>query len=203
MSTHEGAATDETALVIPKAAGVAALADLDKVPWDTLAHAFGKGTIRREGRNPFTKAVRVSVQPGVNVHLRDLVSTDGEDRERAVNDGLFATMWHQGTIFEATAYAVPFLAAMIADPDVPTRQSVLRALQLILAAALRAPTDRDHQRVLRSFEASRDWLERAAQAGPPPATRLLERLSGLAREPLITEEISEELDQLAAELEAG
>jgi hypothetical protein len=189
-------------LVVPTAPGPGALAELASVPWDKLAHAYGKGTSRREGRNPFTKETIVMVQNGVDVHLRNLVSEDQQEREEAVSDGLWSTIWHQGTIYEATGYAVPFLAAIAADPAVGTRSSILSALGCILRSALTSPDDPHSERVLQAFGATRAWLDEIAQAGPPPVTRFVELVSIIARDrPPMTDDLFEEVDGAFAEIE--
>jgi hypothetical protein len=42
----------------------------------------------------------------------------------ALSDGLYSTICHQGTVYEATAYAVPFIAAVAAG-DVPDATRIL------------------------------------------------------------------------------
>ncbi|WP_329109626.1 HEAT repeat domain-containing protein [Micromonospora sp. NBC_01699] len=72
------------------------LSGLDDVPWDELHHAFGKATD----------------VPGL---LRGVA--DGDDD--ALGD-LFGNIWHQGTVYEATAYAVPFLVELLDAPGTDT-----------------------------------------------------------------------------------
>ena len=67
---------------------------LDSVPWPSLEHAFGSA----------------SDVPG----MLERLSRGGRDSEEAL-DELFQTIWHQGTVYSATAEAVPFLAALAAD----------------------------------------------------------------------------------------
>ena len=89
----------------------AALTGLDEVPWAGLTHAYGSA----------------EDVPGL---LRHLVSADAERREVAV-DELFGSICHQGTIYDATGYAVPFLACIAADPALPSREDALDLLQAI------------------------------------------------------------------------
>lgn len=75
--------------------------DLTLVPWQSLRHAFGDA---RE----------------VPRQLRELASADRELRQTALKD-LFACLLHQGSVYEATARAVPFLFELLADPTTPER----------------------------------------------------------------------------------
>ena len=77
------------------------LNDLELVPWQSLRHAFGDA---RE----------------VPRLLRDLGSSEREQRQTALKD-LFACLLHQGSVYEATARAVPFLFELLADPSTPER----------------------------------------------------------------------------------
>lgn len=77
------------------------LNDLELVPWQSLRHAFGDA---RE----------------VPRLLRDLGGSDREQRQTALKD-LFACLLHQGSVYEATARAVPFLFELLADPSTPER----------------------------------------------------------------------------------
>lgn len=77
------------------------LNDLDLVPWPSLRHAFGDAT----------EVPRL---------IRELTSADREQRQTALKD-LFACLFHQGSVYEATARAVPFLFELLADPATPER----------------------------------------------------------------------------------
>jgi hypothetical protein len=78
---------------------------LDRVEWRKLTHAYGSAT-------------------DVPQLLRDLASKDSGKREAALSD-LFGNIWHQGTVYEATANAVPFLVELAADSNVAGRADVL------------------------------------------------------------------------------
>ena len=91
---------------IPTAAGRAALEELDRVRWDRLTHAYGRGP---QG---------ATLDMDVEAALRALGSEDDDEREDAYC-GLLSNVWHQGTIYEVTAHAVPFLAALAAGGDRP------------------------------------------------------------------------------------
>jgi hypothetical protein len=134
------------------------------VPWNALTHAYGPAS-------------------DVPELLTALASSDAAARERAIHE-LFGTIWHQGTVYEATAHAVPFLAGIAADPDVRDRASVVRLLAAIAEGA-------GYLEVHRSFidpeEADRDldtneraeatWVKsarEAVRAQMPTLLRLLE-----------------------------
>jgi hypothetical protein len=46
---------------------------------------------------------------------------------------LFGNIWHHGTVYEATAYAVPFLIELATHPLVPNRLGILQLLAAIAA----------------------------------------------------------------------
>jgi HEAT repeat protein len=67
---------------------------LAEIPWRDLSHAYGSA----------------EDVPGL---LRAIASGDDEAADDAVHE-LFGNIWHQGSVYEATGYAVPFLARMAA-----------------------------------------------------------------------------------------
>lgn len=71
------------------------LEDLDSIPWGQLQHAMGTA----------------EDVPG---DLRDLAFGDDAARDHAVGS-LCNTICHQGSVYEATAPAVPFLVEMVVD----------------------------------------------------------------------------------------
>jgi len=84
------------------------LAGLDGIGWAELEHAYGSaGDV-----------------PGL---IRALASTEPGSRERAVH-ALYGNIFHQGSRYEATAYAVPFLARLAADTLVPQRDEIVDML---------------------------------------------------------------------------
>lgn len=87
------------------------LEGLDKVDWASLTHAYGEAT-------------------DVPTLLRSLLSPDAKERERAVYD-LFGNIWHQGTVYPATAAAVPFLYELLTAPGVPGKTDVAQLLACI------------------------------------------------------------------------
>ena len=80
------------------------LNDLDAVDWKSLTHAYGEAT-------------------DVPELLRVLLSPDAKAREAAHYE-LSSSIWHQGTVYSATAAAVPFLYELLNAPDVPDKSSI-------------------------------------------------------------------------------
>ena len=134
-----------TDIVIPLATGAAALDELDRVDWESLAHAYGIG--RGDDDAPHTD---------VAGSLRGLSITDPDHEPQcgtgttvgetsAFDDAiylLYGNIWHQGTIYQATAYAVPFLVAYAAGDNTPQQQrrSIIELLAFIgIASSFEAP----------------------------------------------------------------
>jgi hypothetical protein len=86
------------------------LEGLDAVDWGSVEHAYGPAT-------------------DVPDLLRALRSDSFEDR-RSAFDALFANIIHQGTVYDATALAVPFIIELLNAPDVLDTES----LALLLAS---------------------------------------------------------------------
>ncbi|MBT2232705.1 HEAT repeat domain-containing protein [Nonomuraea sp. NEAU-A123] len=84
------------------------LASLDMIDWADLTHAYGRAT-------------------DVPDQIRALRSADPNIRDKALHS-LYGSIFHQGTRFEASAYAVPFLLELVADPETPDRVAVLGLL---------------------------------------------------------------------------
>lgn len=83
-------------------------AGLDDAPWRSLNHAYGPAT-------------------DVPALLRALASPDSAARRRAYHH-LYGNIWHQGSVYEATAYAVPFLIRLLSYPGAPDRIEIVRLL---------------------------------------------------------------------------
>lgn len=89
------------------------LAGLDAVDWSALEHAYGAA----------------DDVPG---QLRALCGADAGERAKALHE-LYGNIFHQGSRYEASAAAVPFLARMAADASLPDRHE---ALELLAALAV-------------------------------------------------------------------
>jgi hypothetical protein len=81
------------------------LVGLNDVPWAMIKHAYG---------------------PAADVP--DLISalalSDAEIRRTAWSE-LHGNLWHQGTIYEASAYAVPFFLQLLKFEAVPNKHEIL------------------------------------------------------------------------------
>jgi hypothetical protein len=77
------------------------LGDLETTDWSAIKHAYGPA----------------SDVPGL---IRDLLSPDEGIRGAAIS-ALFGNIWHQGTVYEASPYAVPFLQELLRSADTPDR----------------------------------------------------------------------------------
>src|SRR3954468_6028237 len=87
------------------------LEGLDTIDWASLTHAHGPATDL----------------PGL---LRSLLSADPEVRIEAIAH-LVETIWHQGTVYPASAAAVPFLYELLTHPDVPDKGGIVNLLGCI------------------------------------------------------------------------
>lgn len=81
---------------------------LDDIQWEQLKHAYGSAS-------------------DVPQQIRDLMSNNMDIRKKAFGD-LTYNIWHQGTVFEATPYAVPFLAEVLEAPNAQDKDKILRYL---------------------------------------------------------------------------
>jgi hypothetical protein len=89
------------------------LDQLDDVPWKRLRHAFGPAE-------------------DVPELLRSLKTAAAElNGEQSPLWHLYGNIWHQGTVYEATSYAVPFLIELAACPQVSSRLGILGLLAAI------------------------------------------------------------------------
>lgn len=82
---------------------------LDEIPWSTLLHAYGT-------------AEDVPKQLG---QLK-VASTSSDALHK-----LFGNIWHQGTVYEATSFAVPFLVDLAIDEATPNPVGILNLLEAI------------------------------------------------------------------------
>ncbi|HEY4410317.1 MAG TPA: hypothetical protein VGO87_10580 [Acidimicrobiia bacterium] len=146
------------------------LEGLDAVEWRTRSHAFGEA----------------SNLPS----LLRRVAAGGSDGHEAVGE-LFNTVWHQGTVYDATAVAVPFVGELAGSDDVePDLRELLMALLFAIgrgqgywevhraSAGERLPHDLDEQLALEEswVRASREAVAREASTLLNAIDRLPERL---------------------------
>lgn len=88
---------------LPVHVGFDALDELDHVDWSALTSAYGKGVVGDELYGNVQRSLAL---------LR-------QDSNTALGEGLWSNVCHQGTVYEVTAFALPFLAAVAAG-DVPS-----------------------------------------------------------------------------------
>lgn len=91
------------------------LEDLDKANWSSLKHAYGTA----------------EDVPGL---IRALISPSPDKRKAAIVE-LYGNLWHQGTIYEATSHAVPFLIELAASDKTPDRHEILSYLGTLAAGS--------------------------------------------------------------------
>lgn len=94
------------------------LEGLDAVPWATLTHAYGSAA-------DVPQLIRELAAPS-----RDLKHEVASNEDSAL-DALFSNIYHQGTVYEATSYAVPFLIELVAHPSTADRSGILCLLAAI------------------------------------------------------------------------
>ena len=87
------------------------LEGLGRIEWSKLSHAYG-------------------MAEDVPDLLRQLLSTEVEEREAAMN-AFHGNIWHQGTVYEASAYAVPFLIELLEAPAIAGKDRILILLELL------------------------------------------------------------------------
>jgi hypothetical protein len=124
------------------------LEELDRIDWSTVNHAYGPAT-------------------DIPAMLRTLATGDKEQRKRALWE-LHGNIWHQGTIYEATAPAVPFLLELVKNRHAELVE-ILCLLALIADGQsymavhmelLREKRPEDEQQMLREIE----WVAAAKKA---------------------------------------
>ncbi len=84
---------------------------LDDIQWAKLTHAYGSAA-------------------DVPDLIRQLLSDDEEALEETF-EALFSNIWHQGTVYEASAYVVPFLIELVQSETVHMRHLILTLLSSI------------------------------------------------------------------------
>lgn len=107
------------------------LEGLDSIEWSKLSHAYGKA-----------KDV-----PGF---IRTLGGAKASAADHALSE-LFGNIWHQGTVYEATPHAVPFLVELVKNPKTHQRPQIMQLLQCIAEGHGRHAT-LTHQAVDRHME---------------------------------------------------
>lgn len=87
-------------------------AKLEAIDWQNLTHAYGAAI-------------------DVPHLLLDLTEEDADIREEAIQE-FHSNIWHQGTVYEASAYAVPFLIELL-EMELETEKPEILSLLSLLA----------------------------------------------------------------------
>lgn len=90
-----------------------------RLKWLFLRHAYGSG-----------KDVPQIVQA--------LASRDENLRDNALHEGLWSALYHQGTLYSSTVFAIPLLIALLEEPDLPSRRDILEFMIKCLEMGQRA-----------------------------------------------------------------
>jgi HEAT repeat len=126
------------------------LETLDTVPWHDLTHAYGSA----------------ADVPGL---IRKLASRRRPRREAALRE-LYGNIWHQGTVYEATAYAVPFLMELVQDRSVHERELILELLAILanghsyIEVHSHLDPPRDDPAYAAELASEREWVRQARAA---------------------------------------
>jgi hypothetical protein len=87
------------------------LRGIDSIQWSKLNHAYGEAS-------------------DVPALFRAILSDNSDHRDFAYHL-LYGNIWHQGTVYEATSYAVPFLIHLLEFEEVPNKSSIVGLLDCI------------------------------------------------------------------------
>ncbi|MBO0868635.1 MAG: hypothetical protein J2P15_08735 [Micromonosporaceae bacterium] len=87
------------------------LSGVDDVPWDRLHHAYGTA--------------------GDVPDLLRALRSPNEQRRSQAHYRLRGNIYHQGTRWEASSHAVPFLVELAADPGTPRRALVVQLVRIV------------------------------------------------------------------------
>jgi hypothetical protein len=110
---------------------------VNEIDWSSLEHAYGSAE-------------------DVPHLLIDLQSDDSDVRKSAY-DELFGNIWHQGTIYSATAYAVPFLFELL---DCPATQDKEWLIALLASIASGKGYYQVHQPIFERWNSKADKPEK-------------------------------------------
>lgn len=94
---------------------------LESIPWHQYTHAYGTAL-------------------DVPIDIRRLASSAPEVRERA-RWQLGGSIYHQGTLYPATAVAVPFLMRLALDKRLPDRANLLELIEVVAESAAFDPDE--------------------------------------------------------------
>ena len=148
------------------------LEGLDDIDWSSLTHAYGEAS-------------------DVPSLLRSLLS-ENEVKRRDAAYQLLGNVWHQGTIYQASAYVVPFLVSLLTKSNIPDRDlvalifaSIADGSSYLEVHAIRDAESEDRWRKILSdegkdFEAElekeREWVKTTREAVEPKLDMIFEFL---------------------------
>src|SRR5579863_4771016 len=95
--------------VQPRKLGYKMLEKIDQTDWSQLSHAYGEAS-------------------DVPDMIRALAASDPDNRREEL-DALWSSILHQGSVYTATAAAIPFLIELLEDPNIHGKNDVLDLLQ--------------------------------------------------------------------------
>src|SRR5262245_43279628 len=87
------------------------LDNLHTIPWSKLQQCYGD-------------AAEVP-------DLIERLTSRSATKRRDALEGLWSLIWHQGSVYEATAFAIPFLCELVREPDVRGRLEILQRIHII------------------------------------------------------------------------
>jgi hypothetical protein len=121
---------------------IKALEGIDNIDWSKLNHAHGEAS-------------------NFPILLLATFSENKRDREFAFIL-LFETIWHQGTVYEASAYAVPFLFKALESPETLDKSAIAHLLSCLADGSsglqVHAMSDKESENLWREILA-KDNLE--------------------------------------------
>jgi hypothetical protein len=142
---------------IPRAVGLEALSELDQVDWSSLDHAYGEGRVGIELEGDVAGSLALIVK----------------DVGTALAEGLYSNVCHQGTVYEASAFALPFVGAIAAgDVSTATRVALLGLFADIAAGGSHVALNGSYEG---AYGAGVDALIRATVVRCDPYLSLIEQ----------------------------
>jgi hypothetical protein len=141
---------------------------LDEIDWGSLQHAGGS-------------AIDVPDQ------IRALASAKRETRQEALTE-LFGNIWHQGTVYDSSSFAVPFLIELLNERAIEDKVQILNLLQCLATGSsyldahsnlehLRERDELDDADFKEALGQELGWVEKTREAverGIPTYLKLLE-----------------------------
>jgi hypothetical protein len=128
------------------------LANLEQIDWSSLTHAYGSAA-------------------DVPALIRGRASTDPEKASEAESE-MFGNIWHQGTVYEATSFAVPFLVELLGRRETHDRAGLVMLLASIAKGSsylevhgdLPYYQQQDQSALQEKLEKELKWKSRAREA---------------------------------------